>query len=88
MSKYTKQAEAASHVRTLLLKQGVDISSRNITLEGDQQWTVFEYKQRQVKVDSASGIWVRTQANDWRCLSMPATVSGAVMAVDFLLKEK
>jgi hypothetical protein len=87
MAKWTKQTEAAIYIRELLLKQGFDIPSRNITLKGDQGWVMFEYKQRQVRIDSASGIWVKTVTSDWRCLSMPATVSGAVMTVDFLLQE-
>jgi hypothetical protein len=55
MPNWTKQAEAASHIRELLLKHEVDISSRNITLEDDQRWIVFEHKQRQVGIDSVSG---------------------------------
>ena len=87
MPKCTKQAEAASHIRELLLKQGFDISSRNMTLEDDQRWVVFKHKQRQVGIDSASGIWLGTlSGDDWRCVAMPATLSGAAMAVDFLLK--
>ena len=60
MAKWTKQAEASSYVRELLLKQGLDIPSRNISLKDDQRWIVFEYKQRQIGIDSASGIWVKT----------------------------
>lgn len=88
MGKGTKQAEAASHIRELLLKQGFDIPSSNISLKDDQRWMIFELNQRQIGIDSASGVWVKSLDSDWRCLSLPATISGAVMAVDFLLKEQ
>lgn len=88
MAKWTKQSEAASHIRELLLERGFDIPSRKITLEDNQQWTVFERGERQIEIDSASGVWVRASIrDDWKCLSMPCTVSGALKAVEFLIHD-
>jgi hypothetical protein len=68
--------------------RGVNISSGNLTLPGDQHWIVFEYRQRQIGIDAASGLWVRTSSGaDWRCLAMPCTVSGAALAVEFLTSD-
>jgi hypothetical protein len=88
MAKWTKQAEAASHVRELLMQRGFDIPSRKMILEGNQNWTVFQRGERQIGIDSASGVWVRAAINDeWHCLAMPCTVSGALKAVEFLTHE-
>ncbi len=81
-----KQSKAASHIRELLIQQGVDIPSQSITV-GDKQWTVFDHGGKQVGIDPASGIWVR-ESNDsqWRCVATEHTISGAFLAVEFLTK--
>jgi hypothetical protein len=88
MAKQTKQAEATSHIRELLMQGGFDISSRQMSLEDNQRWTVFERGERQIGIDAASGVWVRSSIrDDWKCLSMPCTVSGALKAVEFLIGD-
>ena len=88
MAKRTRQAEAISHIRELLLKQGVDIPSRSITLKGDQGWAMFEHHSKQLGIDADAGVWVReSELDDWRCLAKPCTVSGAIQAVGFLIKD-
>ena len=83
-----KQKEAALHIQDLLSDRGLNISSGKLTLPGAQQWIVFEYNQRQIGIDTASGLWMRvSSSDDWRCLSMPATVSGALQAVEFLTSD-
>ena len=85
MGKANKQGEAANHIQELLTKRGLDIRYRKLTLEDDQHWILFQYKERQIGIDSASGVWVRESIrHDWRCLAMPCTVSGALQAVEFL----
>jgi hypothetical protein len=80
-----KQAEAANHIQELLNKAGYSVNPRKITLEDNQHWTIFELNQRQIGIDSASGVWVReSERHDWRCISMPCNVSGAIQAVEFL----
>jgi hypothetical protein len=78
--KAVTQNEAVKHIKHLLRERGLDIPSQT----GNQQMVIFEYQGKQISVDSASGVWVRELAGDWRCLAMPCTVSGAIQAVDFL----
>jgi len=88
MSKWIKQTEAASHIRELLVQRGFDIPSGKLTLPDNQKWSVFQHKQRQIGVDTASGVWVRESDQDsWKCVAMPCTVSGALKAVEFLTQE-
>jgi hypothetical protein len=82
-----KQAEAVKHIQELLNKAGYSISPRKITLEHNQHWILFEYKEKQIGIDSASGVWVRESIrHDWKCIAMPCSVSGAIQAVEFLTK--
>jgi hypothetical protein len=86
MSKPNEQGEAADHIKQLLIKAGYFISPRRIALEDNQHWIVFAHKERQIGIDSASGIWVRESSHDaWRCIAMPCTVSGALQAVETLV---
>ncbi len=85
MGKSGKQAEATAKIRKLLLQRGFDISFRKMTLPDDQQWTVFQHGERQIGIDTASGVWVRASTGDsWKCFAMPCTISGAIQAVEFL----
>jgi hypothetical protein len=80
-----KQAEAANHIQEILNKAGYSINPRKITLEANQHWILFEHNQRQIGIDSVSGVWVRqSESHDWRCSSTPCNVSGAIQAVEFL----
>ena len=88
MPKWLKQTQAASHIRELLQQRGIDIPSHRLTLPDNQQWVVFDYKIRQLGIDTASGVWIReSELEDWRCISMPCTVSGALQAVEFLTQD-
>ena len=81
-----KQSKAASHIRELLIQQGIDIPSQSVTV-GDKQWTVFEHGGRQVGIDPTSGIWVReSNGSQWRCLAKEHSMSGAFLAVEILTK--
>jgi hypothetical protein len=83
-----KQTQAASHIREILITRGFDVPSRRMTLPDNQQWVVLERNERQVAIDGVSGIWLRTSCHDdWRCVAMPHTMSGALMAVDFLIQD-
>jgi hypothetical protein len=79
-----KQEEAANHLRELLRQRGLNIPSRNLTLEDNQCWIIFERQRCQVGIDAASGMWVRVNESEWRCIGMPCTVSTAIQAADFL----
>jgi hypothetical protein len=85
MTKRTKQAEAAGHIKELLMHRGFDIPSHCMSLPNNQHWMVFEHKGRQIGIDSATGIWLKASSNDdWRCVAAPHSMSGALMAVEFL----
>jgi hypothetical protein len=85
--KWPKQTKAASHIRELLSQRKHDIQSRKMTLPDNQEWIVFQYNRRKIGIDTASGVWVReADQDDWKCLAMPCTVSGALQAVEFLLQ--
>lgn len=88
MAKLEKQVEAVNHIKEFLSNRGLNIPFRNLTLEDNQLWVVWEHKGRQIGVDSASGVWVRkSELHDWRCIAMPCTVSGALQAVEFLIRD-
>jgi hypothetical protein len=83
-----KQAQAATHIRELLTIRGFDVPPRRMSLPDNHQWVVLERNKRQVGIDGVSGIWLRESCNDdWRCVAMPHTMSGALMAVDFLIQD-
>ena len=81
------QTEAIGHIRNLLRERGLDLPSRNLAMPDNQRWVIFEYKGKQLGVDSASGVWISEREGDWQCLATPCTVSGAIQAIDFLAKE-
>ena len=83
-----KQTEAVTFIRSLLKQRNLDIPSHNMTLPDNQHWVIFEHKNRQIGVDSASGVWIRELEGEWRCLAMPCTTSGAIQAIEFLINEK
>ena len=88
MSQSSKQTQAARHISDLLSERRIDILSQRLTLPNNEHWIILEYKQRQIGIDSASGVWVRESENsEWRCVSMPCTVSGALQAVEFLTQD-
>ena len=85
MGKANKQAEAAKQIQEFLERSGYSISPRKLTIEDNQHCIILEYKERQIGIDSASGVWVRESiSHEWRCLAMPCMVSGAIQAVEFL----
>ncbi len=86
--KWVQQTKAASHIRELLIQRKLDIPSRRLGSEDEPQWVIFEYKGKQLGIDSDSGVWVRTsELEDWRCVSKPCNVSGAAQAVEFFIRD-
>lgn len=83
-----RQTEAARYIRNVLIKQGFDLEYREVIVEDDQQWLVFEQGERQIAIDSASGIWVKGSPNDiWRCFSRTCTTSSALIAIEVLIAD-
>jgi hypothetical protein len=88
MGKSRKQAEAAGKIRELLLQRSFDVPSRKMRLPDEQQWIVFQHGERQIGIDTATGVWVReTISASWKCIALPCTISGAVQAVEFLTRD-
>ena len=56
----SKQKEAASHIRGLLVSRGINLTPRNLTLEDNQKWIIFDNQGQQIGIDAAAGIWKRT----------------------------
>jgi hypothetical protein len=81
--KTIKQGEAASYIERLLGERGFNVPSHKLA----NHWIVFEYHGKQIGVDQRSGVWIRDREEEWRCVAMPCTVSGAIQAVDFLARE-
>lgn len=80
--KAIKQSEATNYIERLLIERGYHIASRKLA----NRWVVFDYRGKQIGIDSASGIWVRgSESDDWRCFAAPYTVSGSIQAVEFLV---
>ena len=82
-----KQTEASNYIRNLLASRQLVITPRTMMLEGSKEWIVFEYKDKEIGIDSASGVWIRMKDDDWRCLATPCNVSGALPAVEFLTSD-
>jgi len=80
----SKQTEASNYIRNLLASRQLTLTPRTMTLE-DKEWIVFEYKDRELKIDPVSGLWIRMKDGDWKCLATPCNVSGALQAVEFLI---
>lgn len=84
VDKWPQQSKAANHIRELISKRGFNIPSRILGAD-EAQWVIFEYKGRQIGIDSESGVWIRaSELADWRGVSKPCNVSGAIQAVEFL----
>jgi hypothetical protein len=84
----TKQEKAVEHIQHLLGERQIRAARRRLRLPDGQHWLVLERNTRQAGVDAASGIWLReTAADDWYCVAMPHSTSGAIMAADFLSKD-
>jgi len=83
-----EQAQAAIHLRKILLGQGYDITYRTIILEDNQKWLLFEIGERQIAIDTASGICGKaSSAEIWRCMSKTCTTSEALLAAEALIGD-
>lgn len=82
------QLEVVSQIRGFLVQRGLQIPSRSIRLMNEENWLVFEHGQRSIGIDRESGVWQKDSSEtDWRCIEKPCTISGAIMAAEFLTKD-
>ena len=83
----SKQTEASNYIKNLLASRQLIIIPRTMSFE-NKEWIVFEHKERELKIDPASGLWTRAKDDEWKCLATPCNVSGALQAVEFLIKDQ
>jgi hypothetical protein len=81
-----RQTEASNYIRNLLASRKLILTPRRMTFE-NKEWIIFEHKNRELKIDPASGLWIRVKDNEWKCLATPCNVSGALQAVEFLIQD-
>ena len=79
------QKEATQYIQDLLASRRLAITPRTIQIES-KEWIVFEYRDREIRLDPASGVWIRL-GDEWKCLATPCNVSGGLRAVEFLSSE-
>jgi hypothetical protein len=87
MAKFTKQAQATNHIKSLLASRNIQIEPGIIVFGEAEECQVFEYNNCCLAVDTRSGLWVGHLGGDWRQLSSSCTVSGALQAVEFLTQD-
>ena len=77
------QKQATKYIQGLLASRSLAITPRTMTFD-EKEWTIFEYKDREIGIDQVSGVWIRMKDDEWECLVTPCNVSGALQAVEFL----
>ena len=87
MPKFPKQAEATRYIKNLLSSRNIQIEPGVFILGEAEECQVFEYKNRYLAIDTKSGIWIGPSGGEWRCIANTCTVSSALEAVEFLLKN-
>ena len=81
----SKQTEANRYITNLLASRGVNIES-GISLIGECDWQVFDYKRKCLAIDPNAGLWVGMSGGKWKTLGS-CTVSNALQAVEFLIQD-
>lgn len=77
---FMRQADAARYIQKYIQERGFSIPPSK-----HNHWLIFEREGKQIGIDLSSGVWIRANAmEDWRCVSKPFMVSGALQAVEFL----
>ena len=75
-----RQSEAKRYIQKYIEERDLTIHPTKLNHS-----FIFEHKGKQIGVDLSSGVWIRANAmEDWRCVSKPFMVSGALQAVEFL----
>jgi len=87
MPKFPKQAEATRYIKNLLSSRNIQIEPGIFILGEAEECQVFEYKNRCLAIDTKSGLWVGPSGGEWRRIANACTVSSALQAIEFLLKD-
>ena len=81
----SKQSQATKYIRDLLKGRRFEIEPGIVLLGGDEAWQVFEYRKKCIGIDPSANVWIGPSGGEWRHLGV-CTVSGALQAVEYLLK--
>ena len=87
MPKFPKQAEATRYIKSLLASRNIEIEPGILTIGEAEECQVFEYNKKCLAIDTKSGIWIGPSGGEWRQISSSCTVSSALEAIEFLLKN-
>jgi hypothetical protein len=79
------QKEAANRIERALFERGQSVEHGIVLIGEDEPWLVIEHSARCVGIDPNSGIWVGKPGSRWKCIAPSCSVSGALMAVEYLL---
>jgi hypothetical protein len=82
-----KQQEAANHIQKALSERGICVEPGIILVGADEPWLMIESEARCVGIDPSSGIWLGMSGSRWRCVASPCSVSGVLLAVEYLLEK-
>jgi len=87
MPKFPKQAEATRYIKNLLASRNIKLEAGIIVLGEAEECQMFEYNNRCLAIDTKSGLWVGPSGREWRQITITCTVSSALQAIEFLLKD-
>jgi hypothetical protein len=87
MPQFPKQAEATKYIKNLLISRNIHIEPGIIVFGEVEECQMFEYNNKCLAVDTKSGLWVGPSGKEWRQIASTCTVSSALQAIEFLLKD-
>lgn len=87
MPKFPKQAQATNYIKNLLASRNIQIEPGILTIGEVEECQVFEHNGKCLAVDTKSGLWIGPSGGEWRCIDHACTVSSALQAIEFLLKD-
>lgn len=87
MAKFQKQTEATKYIKNLLTSRKVEIEPGIVVIGEAEECRVFEYNGKCLAVDTKSGIWVGPSGGEWKCIASSCTISSALQAIEFLIKD-
>ena len=85
--KFPKQEQATTYIKNLLSGRNIQLEPGIVILGEAEECQVFEHRKKCLAIDTKSGIWIGPSGGDWRQISSSCTVSSALEAIEFLLKE-
>jgi hypothetical protein len=87
MPRFPQQAEATRYIKNLLASRHIELEPGILTIGEAEECQVFEYNRKCLAIDTRSGIWIGPSGGEWRQISSTCTVSSALQAIEYLLKQ-